>query len=137
MCVLIIFVFGNFIQAFGFCRNMKFCGLRHVILSNLDQPAVPQNGIVRIRITAVRTATQYYARILKHRNEKNQVIDMSGSHFEVSAQLRKHFRDETEQKNSVDGIKVDIGNIYARRTTDNLFERVRVESILEKDHQVR
>lgn len=44
---------------------MKLCGLRHVILSTLDQPVVPQNGIVRIRITAVRTATQYYARILK------------------------------------------------------------------------
>jgi hypothetical protein len=116
---------------------MKFCGLRHVILSSLDQPIVPQNGIVRIRITAVRTATQYYARILKHRNEKNQVIDMTGSHFEVCAQLREHFRDETKRKNSVDGTKVDIGNIYARRTTDNLFERVRVESIHETDHQVR
>jgi hypothetical protein len=116
---------------------MKFCGLRHVILSSLDQPVVPQNGIVRIRITAVHTATQYYARILRHRNEKNQVIDMSGSHFEVSAQLRNHFRNEAEQKKSVDGIKVDIGNLYARRTTDKLFERVRVESILERDNQVR
>lgn len=116
---------------------MKLCGLRHVILSTLDQPVVPQNGIVRIRITAVRTATQYYARILKHRNEKNQVIDMSGSHFEVSAQLRNHFRGEAQRKNSVNGNKVEAGNIYAHRTTDNLYERVRVESILERDHQVR
>lgn len=116
---------------------MKLCGLRHVILESLDQPVVPRNGIVRIRITAVRTATQYYARILKHRNENNQLEDKSGSHFEVIAQLRNHFLDENERKNPVHGDKIEVGNLYARRTTEHLFDRVRVESVLEKDHQVR
>ncbi|XP_032782601.2 putative ATP-dependent RNA helicase TDRD12 isoform X1 [Daphnia magna] len=123
------------LKAFGLCRNMKLCGLRHVILESLDQPVVPRNGIVRIRITAVRTATQYYARILKHRNENNQLEDKSGSHFEVIAQLRNHFLDENERKNPVHGDKIEVGNLYARRTTEHLFDRVRVESVLEKDHQ--
>ncbi|XP_057379935.1 putative ATP-dependent RNA helicase TDRD12 isoform X2 [Daphnia carinata] len=123
------------LKAFGFCRNMKLCGLRHVILESLDQPIVPRNGIVRIRITAVRTATQYYARILKHRNENNQLEDKSGSHFEVMSQMRKHFRDENERKNPVQADRIEVGNLYARRTTEQLFDRVRIESVLEKDHQ--
>lgn len=116
---------------------MKFCGLRHVMLETLDQPLVPRNGVVRIRITAVRTANQYFARILKHRNEEGQLIDWTGSHFEVDSLLRSHFRSESNRLNPVQGMKVEVGNLYARRSTDELFERVRVESITDRDHQVR
>lgn len=124
------------LQAFGFCRNMKLCGLRHVVLDCLDKPTVPQNGLVRLRITAVQTATRYYARILKHRNEMGQLIDLSGSHFEIVAELRKYFREVTHL-NPVVGSKVEVGNLYARKCTEDLFERVRVESLVERDHQVR
>ena len=121
-------------QAFGFCRNMKLCGLRHIIHESLDQPIVPQNGMVRIRITAVRTATHYYARILKHQKE-NKLIDLSGSHFEINAQLKTHFRSIDEIK-SIQGKHIEVGTLYARRL-GAVFERVRVESVLKIDHQVR
>ncbi len=114
---------------------MKLCGHRHIITESLDQPIVPRNGSVRIRITAVHTATHYYARILKHRNEDHKLIDLSGPHFEIGAELRKHFRGMGEQIKSVEGRHVDIGGLYAR-SLDGIYERVRVESVLDKDHQV-
>lgn len=116
---------------------MKFCALRHVILESLDRPLVPRNGVVRIRITAVRTTNQYFARILKHRNEDGQLVDLTGSYYEVGSQLRQYFRTENEGLQPVKGIQVEVGNIYARRSTDELFERVRIETIIERDHQVR
>lgn len=115
---------------------MKFCALRHVVLKSLDSPTVPLNGTVKIRITAIRTATRYFARILKHRNENGHVVDLSGTFFVIGAQLRDHFKNGNGKSVLTMKIKVEVGQLYALRTTADLFERVRIESIVDRDHQV-
>lgn len=90
---------------------------------------------MRIRITAVRTATRYFARILKHSDESGRLVDLTGSLLKIGAQLRDHFKNGSEQSTLAKN-KIEIGQLYAMRLSPDLFERVRVESILAVDHQV-
>lgn len=121
-----------------------------------DAPVVPKSGMVRIRITAVHTASRYYgiidfhfllfffltslmrkhflARILKWKTEGGKLIDMSGSHFEVSNEMRKYYQSKVVEP--VQEKDIEVGNWYTRRSADGLFERVRVEEILNYNHQV-
>merc|ERR1740128_1590805 len=88
-------------QSFGSCRNPKLCGLRHIILDKLDRPLLVRNGTVRVRISAVHSTTNYYARILKYKSEDGNIVDMSARHSIVEEGIKKHFSGGARAVNGV------------------------------------
>ena len=125
-------------------------------MESFDKPVVPSSsGLIRIRITAVHTTTRYYgillllhflllksilnvrnkiiARILKYQSG-DKFVDASASRFEVNERMRNHYL--SNQVQSALETDVKVGNWYARRSADDLFERVRVEEVLNYNHQV-
>ena len=75
----------------------------------------------------------FVARILKYQSG-DQFVDASASYFEVNQKIRNHYISNAIQPALVTDVKV--GNWYARRSADDLFERVRVEEVLNYNHQV-
>ena len=75
----------------------------------------------------------FVARILKYQSG-DQFVDASASYFEVNQKMRNHFISNAIQPALETDVKV--GNWYARRSSDDLFERVRVEEVLNYSHQV-
>lgn len=95
-----------------------------------------KNGMVRLKITAVHTATQYYARILKWAGEDRKMIDVTGPGLKLEADIRKHFCGGGVPVNSVQASTLAVGDIFARKMMEGLYQRVRVEKIREKDTMV-
>ena len=114
---------------------MKTCRDRHIIRKDLDQPleGMPKSGVVRILITAVRDTTCYYARILKFWDENRKMVDLSGVSFQLAEKMRNFFKTE---RTPINGKQIKIGNLYGRRTAEGLYQRVRVEDIMERDFLV-
>ena len=73
------------------------------------------------------------ARILKYQSG-DKFVDASASRFEVNERMRNHYL--SNQVQSALETDVKVGNWYARRSADDLFERVRVEEVLNYNHQV-
>ena len=64
----------------------------------------------------------------------DQFVDTSASRFEVNEKMRNHYLSNGVQPALETDVKV--GNWYARRSADDLFERVRVEEVVNYNHQV-
>ena len=108
-----------------------------MIRRDWDQPILPfKNGLVRLRLTAVQSATQYYARILKYRGEDKKLIDTTGPGLELEADIRRFFSKEGSGQEPVQPSSVAVGQILARKSMEGLYERVRIEEIGDKDYTV-
>lgn len=114
---------------------MKTCIDRHIVREDLDEPVkgIPKCGVVRIRINVVDDATCYYARILKYWDENKKMVDRSGVSFEIAKKLKEFYKNEVKP---INGKEMKIGNLYAHRSMDGLYQRVRVNHIMEYDHFV-
>ena len=64
----------------------------------------------------------------------DKFVDASASRFEVNEKMRNHYLSNGVLPALETDVKV--GNCYARRSADDLFERVRVEEVLNYNHQV-
>lgn len=107
--------------------------MRHIILNELDQPLVPRNGLVDLRISAVHSTTNYYARILRHRGEDNRITDMTAQHLIVEESIKDYF---SAGALPVANRLVEVGSLYATPTIGGFYERVRIECVLDVDYEV-
>lgn len=94
---------------------------------------VPSNGLVDLRISAVHSTTNYYARILRHRGEDGRVIDMTAQHCIVEEQIKNYFSAGAQK---VARGSVQVGDLYATLVMGSIYDRVRVECILDVDDEV-
>lgn len=92
--------------------------------------------MVRIRITAVHSATQYYARILKYCGEDRKLIDTTTPGLALEADIRRYFSKEGSYQDPVQPLSVEVGQVLARKSMEGLYERVRIEEIGEKNFTV-
>ena len=93
---------------------------------------MPRNGLVDLRISAVHSATHYYARILRHKGNDG-ITDMTANHLIVEERMKEYFIDGAE---SVAEGSVQVGNLYATLSLSGQYERVRVERVSDVDYEV-
>ncbi|XP_056595160.1 putative ATP-dependent RNA helicase TDRD12 [Triplophysa dalaica] len=109
------------LKSFGFCRDNTACPDRHTISTALDRPLHPDSGSVMVLPLYVKTASVYYGRIVR---QKENV-------FETLANLMK-----THYSNArLCAVEVVAGELYAVQEED-LYHRVRVTEILDKGERL-
>ncbi|XP_033626498.1 uncharacterized protein LOC117289469 [Asterias rubens] len=120
------------LKAFGRCRNEKSCTGRHQVFSDLDTPGsqanhlhLPPSGIVKILVTHVVDASNFYARILEYRNtEASDAVAMPTTHLDLAFDLALWFSDPNHKEACSSHM---AGDLCVIEDGQHVYHRVRVQ----------
>ncbi|XP_038070422.1 uncharacterized protein LOC119739516 [Patiria miniata] len=120
------------LKAFGECRNKSSCLGRHEMFADADAPGchanhirLPSSGVVKILITHIVDATNFYARILEYRStEASDPVAMPMTHLDLAFEMAGWFSDPAHCV----GIGTPMaGDLCGVEDARHVFHRVKVQ----------
>ncbi|KAE8748672.1 hypothetical protein FOCC_FOCC004685 [Frankliniella occidentalis] len=124
-----------------FCLNLKMfgdctksnCPSRHVFIPELDSSNIlPGDGLVKVLVSKVRSAGHFSVRLEELIRPDKRTEIWNSQYTKIAFKMFNHFS-KPENRKLIDSDKVAVGDVYAMETIENLFHRVQVLEVLEKD----
>ncbi|XP_051884662.1 putative ATP-dependent RNA helicase TDRD12 [Pristis pectinata] len=126
----------KYLKTYGICRDIKTCASRHKICPNMDKPrcfsgekSLPSRGYVEIIPTYVNNASNYYGRIIHHRNKwQDSPTSMEDDYLRLLKDMAEYYMEENHRK-PVEQLKVFA--LYALE--EKIYCRVQLVALPQED----
>lgn len=130
------FLLCNFVKSFGTCQ-MNSCPFRHRIIAEVDAPAtsIAIGDELKLQVLCVHSASHLSARVIERIREnaatgKKETECFPYNIIQLSTMIKKYFSDHRNRRAQRE---VAVGTICAYKSPENIFSRVQILNITERD----